>query len=99
MILDLILIVALIVLVPTVAWLAVDTWRLRRDVDDAYLLIDDHDRRISDMEDQVETASETVSAPEGEDDDLPVPDVDEQLDVPDYDAPTTPTYRQENTNA
>lgn len=62
MALDLILIVALIVLVPTVAWLAVDTWRLRRDVDDAYLLIDDHDRRISDMEDQVETPDATDAA-------------------------------------
>lgn len=102
MTLDAILIVTLIIGAPLVAWLAADTLQLRRDLDRTDAEIENQHskrlalaQRVTDLNARVWTLENQLHDSRSRTADLDVPDIDEHLDVPDYDAPTTPTHRQE----
>lgn len=93
-VLEVLLILALLFTVPGVAWLAVDTWALRRDVD----RLDGEARGLSAHDDLSDKYHHSwgrqlwdhhlrIAALED------ARDTTGDLDVPDPDAPTTPVYR------
>ena len=92
--LESILTLTLLILVPAVVWLAVDTWALRRDIGRLDLEDDYIESRISlTIDTGLEHAGRLwdhhlrIAALEDD------RDTTSDLDVPDPDAPTTPTYR------